>query len=123
MRAAFQSSFFPSSLVLRTQRLLVCSAPLRLHCDAVTASMATPAPIPPRRIVADNVYDGMADAIGNTPLIKLQRASRETGCNIYGKAEFMNPVRTSAFEVSCITTDASALSGIAIRMSLRHDMT
>jgi cysteine synthase len=31
------------------------------------------------------------DAIGNTPLIRLERASRETGCDIYGKAEFMNP--------------------------------
>src|SRR6188508_3421384 len=31
------------------------------------------------------------DAIGNTPLIKLQRASEETGCTILGKAEFMNP--------------------------------
>ena len=30
-------------------------------------------------------------AIGRTPLIKLQRASRETGCTILGKAEFMNP--------------------------------
>jgi cysteine synthase A len=31
------------------------------------------------------------DAIGNTPLIKLKRASEETGCEILGKAEFMNP--------------------------------
>jgi cysteine synthase len=30
-------------------------------------------------------------AIGNTPLIKLQRASEMTGCTILGKAEFMNP--------------------------------
>ena len=30
-------------------------------------------------------------AIGNTPLIKLRRASEETGCAIYGKAEFLNP--------------------------------
>ncbi|QIK95426.1 cysteine synthase A [Sphingomonas sp. HDW15A] len=30
-------------------------------------------------------------AIGNTPLIKLRRASEETGCTILGKAEFMNP--------------------------------
>jgi cysteine synthase len=30
-------------------------------------------------------------AIGNTPLIELRRASRETGCTILGKAEFMNP--------------------------------
>ena len=31
------------------------------------------------------------DAIGNTPLIKLKRASEETGCTILGKAEFLNP--------------------------------
>lgn len=30
-------------------------------------------------------------AVGNTPLIKLKRASEETGCTILGKAEFMNP--------------------------------
>ena len=30
-------------------------------------------------------------AIGNTPLIRLKRASQETGCTILGKAEFMNP--------------------------------
>jgi cysteine synthase A len=31
------------------------------------------------------------DAIGATPLIRLRRASEQTGCDIYGKAEFMNP--------------------------------
>jgi cysteine synthase A len=31
------------------------------------------------------------EAIGKTPLIKLRRASEETGCTIFGKAEFMNP--------------------------------
>src|SRR6185295_793440 len=31
------------------------------------------------------------EAIGNTPLIQLWRASEATGCNILGKAEFMNP--------------------------------
>ena len=31
------------------------------------------------------------DAIGHTPLIRLKRASEETGCEILGKAEFMNP--------------------------------
>src|SRR5579863_6072766 len=35
--------------------------------------------------------DGIIEAIGNTPLIKLQRASAATGCEIFGKAEFMNP--------------------------------
>jgi cysteine synthase len=34
---------------------------------------------------------GFADAIGNTPLIRLNRFSDETGCEILGKAEFMNP--------------------------------
>ncbi len=37
------------------------------------------------------VRDGIVEAIGNTPLIKLRRASADTGCNILGKAEFMNP--------------------------------
>jgi len=35
--------------------------------------------------------DDLADAIGNTPLIHLRRASEATGCTILGKAEFMNP--------------------------------
>ena len=35
--------------------------------------------------------DGLVDAIGHTPLIKLQLASELTGCTILGKAEFMNP--------------------------------
>jgi cysteine synthase A len=38
-----------------------------------------------------NVKDGVVDAIGNTPLIKLKHASALTGCTILGKAEFMNP--------------------------------
>lgn len=33
----------------------------------------------------------MEAAIGNTPLIRLKQASQETGCEILGKAEFMNP--------------------------------
>ena len=33
----------------------------------------------------------LADMIGNTPLIRLRRASEATGCEILGKAEFMNP--------------------------------
>ena len=35
--------------------------------------------------------DGVVDAIGNTPLIRLRKVSEETGCIILGKAEFMNP--------------------------------
>jgi len=38
-----------------------------------------------------SVKQGFVDAVGNTPLIRLGRLSEETGCEIYGKAEFMNP--------------------------------
>jgi cysteine synthase A len=37
------------------------------------------------------IHDGLLAAIGKTPLIKLKRASEETGCTILGKAEFLNP--------------------------------
>ncbi|HEV7336872.1 MAG TPA: cysteine synthase A [Bosea sp. (in: a-proteobacteria)] len=37
------------------------------------------------------IRNGVVEAIGNTPLIRLKRASQETGCEILGKAEFMNP--------------------------------
>src|ERR1700727_2167770 len=54
-----------------------------------------------------NVKDGFTDAVGNTPLIRLPRMSEETGCEILGKAEFMNPggsVTDSA--AKCIVLDA-----------------
>ena len=38
-----------------------------------------------------NVRDGFEATIGNTPLIRLRDASEQTGCEIYGKAEFLNP--------------------------------
>ena len=38
-----------------------------------------------------NINNDVVEAIGNTPLIKLKRASEQTGCTILGKAEFMNP--------------------------------
>ena len=37
------------------------------------------------------VNSDLADAVGNTPLFRLRAASEATGCEIYGKAEFMNP--------------------------------
>jgi cysteine synthase A len=37
------------------------------------------------------IHRDLADTIGNTPLLKLKRASEITGCTILGKAEFMNP--------------------------------
>ncbi len=38
-----------------------------------------------------DVRDGFIGIIGNTPLIRLHRASKQTGCEILGKAEFLNP--------------------------------
>ena len=38
-----------------------------------------------------NYQNNFIEGIGNTPLIKLKAASEITGCNIYGKAEFLNP--------------------------------
>jgi cysteine synthase A len=38
-----------------------------------------------------NTREDFVDAVGNTPLIKLRKASELTGCTILGKAEFLNP--------------------------------
>ena len=38
-----------------------------------------------------NIAPDFLGAVGRTPLIRLRRVSEETGCDIYGKAEFMNP--------------------------------
>jgi cysteine synthase len=40
---------------------------------------------------AMQIQDGVVEAIGNTPLLRLRGPSDETGCTILGKAEFMNP--------------------------------
>ncbi|MEQ8256584.1 MAG: cysteine synthase A [Roseovarius confluentis] len=51
----------------------------------------------------------LADAVGNTPLIKLRKASEETGCDIYGKAEFLNPGQSVKDRAAlAIITDAVA---------------
>src|SRR5437773_11287029 len=38
-----------------------------------------------------DIRDGFLGSIGNTPLIRLRGPSELTGCNILGKAEFLNP--------------------------------
>ena len=38
-----------------------------------------------------NSQNNFIEGVGNTPLVKLQAASKITGCNIYGKAEYLNP--------------------------------
>src|SRR5277367_5136786 len=44
-----------------------------------------------RKFCGMNIKDGFTDSVGNTPLIRLRAFSEETGCEILGKAEFMNP--------------------------------
>ena len=45
----------------------------------------------PRQTPTCLVTSDVLDSIGNTPLIRLEEASEETGCDIYAKAEFLNP--------------------------------
>jgi cysteine synthase A len=45
----------------------------------------------PRISITPPVADDLAGAIGNTPMIRLRRASEATHCTILAKAEFMNP--------------------------------
>ena len=43
------------------------------------------------RVIDDDRRAGFAGTVGNTPLIRLEKASEITGCEILGKAEFLNP--------------------------------
>ncbi len=46
---------------------------------------------PRERPTAMHIKSDLAATIGNTPLIRLKAASEATGCEILGKADFMNP--------------------------------
>jgi cysteine synthase A len=60
-----------------------------------------------------DIRDSVLAAIGNTPLIKLRRASEETGCTILGKAEFMNPGHSVKDRAALgIITDAMEKGGL-----------
>ena len=41
--------------------------------------------------MSKKIKNNFSETIGNTPLIKLKLASEMSGCNIYGKCEFLNP--------------------------------
>jgi cysteine synthase len=55
------------------------------------AEAANPAGSPQGREKAMIVAADLPAAVGRTPLIRLRRASEATGCEVWGKAEFMNP--------------------------------
>ena len=76
--------------------------------------------------MTDKQSPGFVNAIGNTPLIRLQGVSELSGCDIYGKAEFMNPggsVKDRA--AKAIIDDAESLGllgpgGLIVELSLIH---
>ena len=59
----------------------------------------------------ETIVDGLRGAIGNTPLIRLRRASAATGCEILGKAEFMNPGGSVKDRAGLAIIEAAELDG------------
>ena len=58
-----------------------------------------------------NIRHSVIEAIGNTPLIKLRKASELTGCTILGKAEFMNPGQSVKDRAALFIIRAAEKSG------------
>ena len=58
------------------------------------------------------IHKSVITAIGNTPLIRLNKVSEETGCEILGKAEFLNPGQSvkDRAALSIIRTAEEAIS-------------
>jgi cysteine synthase A len=61
------------------------------NCRPGPSPLVSAPAIPAAESEAMDIRDGFVGTIGNTPLIKLRRASEATGCTILGKAEFLNP--------------------------------
>jgi cysteine synthase len=61
---------------------------------------------------AATIDTGIIGAIGNTPLIKLKRASEATGCTILGKAEFMNPGQSVKDRAALFIIDDAVNKGL-----------
>ncbi len=57
------------------------------------------------------IYSDLAAAVGNTPLIRLNAASDATGCEILGKAEFMNPGQSVKDRAALYIIKAAMASG------------
>ena len=79
----------------------------------------------------NDIQNDFISGIGNTPLIKLRAASEITGCNIFGKAEFLNPggsvkdraalsLIKDAQEKKLIAKGGTVVEGTAGNLSLIH---
>ena len=98
---------------VRRSAVRVCHHHQRSRCSASASPLHpqqyaprrlfnAPSTVPPLRhppfspisrpaLQTTNTFSSSLKSIGNTPLIKLKKASELTGCNIYGKAEYTNP--------------------------------
>src|SRR5215831_3484172 len=94
-RVAMVSKLLPNCLQLDPSQLPRISGPpadpslTARSCRCFRALLGSNIPTTPDPGM--QIRDGIIEAIGNTPLIKLKRVSEATGCTILGKAEFMNP--------------------------------
>lgn len=58
-----------------------------------------------------NIYANVSEVVGGTPLVKLQKASEETGAEIVGKLEFYNPANSVKDRIGVAMIDAAEKSG------------
>lgn len=58
-----------------------------------------------------NIYANVSEVVGRTPLVKLQKASEETGAEIVGKLEFYNPANSVKDRIGVAMIDAVEKSG------------
>lgn len=58
-----------------------------------------------------NIYANVSEVVGRTPLVKLQKASEETGAEIVGKLEFYNPANSVKDRIGVAMIDAAEKSG------------
>ncbi|KAL1857392.1 hypothetical protein VTK73DRAFT_8099 [Phialemonium thermophilum] len=79
------------SLGLPTTATTMLRLGLRTFVTSTLRAAAEPNPYIVNLARAQGIAKGLTGAIGNTPLIRLNHLSEETGCEILGKAEFMNP--------------------------------
>lgn len=63
---------------------------------------------------AEDIRDGIEDAIGNTPLIRIKSLSDATGCDILGKAEFLNPGNSPKDRVAKAIIEAAERDGAIV---------
>lgn len=68
-------------------------------------------PVSPEHNLREDIKDGIEGAIGNTPLIRIKSLSEATGCEILGKAEFLNPGNSPKDRVAKAVIEAAERDG------------